>query len=117
MPPGKRPARGQTQQTNLCCRVLTKPGNRLAAYGDVLCAFFNKLTKIDVTVSSQSSSRDLDLVAGHNKANTSPILKLVLSRVDDLIARVSSNRPAAKPQRFQFVCKSSEPSICGSLRL
>jgi LysR family hca operon transcriptional activator len=39
----------------------------------------------------------VDLVIGHNKLNTSPILKLFLSRIDDLIARVSSNRPVAKP--------------------
>jgi len=39
----------------------------------------------------------IDLVVGYNKANTSPILKLFLSRIDDLIARVSSNRPATKP--------------------
>jgi LysR family transcriptional regulator, hca operon transcriptional activator len=39
----------------------------------------------------------IDLVVGYNKANASPILKLFLSRLDDLIARVSSNRPAAKP--------------------
>jgi LysR family hca operon transcriptional activator len=32
----------------------------------------------------------IDLVVGYNKANTSPILKLFLSRVDDLIARISS---------------------------
>jgi LysR family transcriptional regulator, hca operon transcriptional activator len=31
----------------------------------------------------------IDLVIGYNKANTSPILKLFLSRVDDLIASVS----------------------------
>jgi LysR family transcriptional regulator, hca operon transcriptional activator len=39
----------------------------------------------------------IDLVVGCNKANTSPILKLFLSRIDDLIARVSSYRPAARP--------------------
>jgi LysR family transcriptional regulator, hca operon transcriptional activator len=39
----------------------------------------------------------IDLVVGYNKTNTSPILKLFFSRIDDLIARVSSNRPAAKP--------------------
>ena len=38
----------------------------------------------------------IDLVVGYNKANTSPLLKLFLSRIDDLIARVSSNRPATK---------------------
>jgi LysR family hca operon transcriptional activator len=32
----------------------------------------------------------IDLVVGYNKANTSLILKLFLSRVDDLIARISS---------------------------
>ena len=32
----------------------------------------------------------IDLVIGYNKANTSPILKLFLSRVDDLTARMSS---------------------------
>jgi len=31
----------------------------------------------------------IDLVLGHNKANRSPILKLLLSRLDELIARVS----------------------------
>jgi len=39
----------------------------------------------------------IDLVVGYNKANASPILKLFLSILDDLIARVSSNRPLAKP--------------------
>jgi len=39
----------------------------------------------------------IDLVVGYNKANASPILKVFLSRIDDLIARLSSNRPLAKP--------------------
>jgi LysR family hca operon transcriptional activator len=39
----------------------------------------------------------IDLVVGYNQANTSPILKLFLSRIDDLIARVSSHHSAAKP--------------------
>jgi len=33
----------------------------------------------------------IDLVVGYNKANRSPILKLFLSRVDDLSARMSSH--------------------------
>jgi LysR family hca operon transcriptional activator len=37
----------------------------------------------------------VDLVVGYNKANTSPILKLFLSRVDDLVARRSG--AAAEP--------------------
>jgi LysR family transcriptional regulator, hca operon transcriptional activator len=31
----------------------------------------------------------IDLVVGYSKTNTSPIRKLFLSRIDDLIARVS----------------------------
>jgi LysR family transcriptional regulator, hca operon transcriptional activator len=34
----------------------------------------------------------IDLVVGYNKANRSPILKLFLSRVDDLSAQMSSHR-------------------------
>jgi LysR family hca operon transcriptional activator len=33
----------------------------------------------------------IDLVIGYHKANTSPILRMFLSRVDDLTARISSN--------------------------
>ncbi len=33
----------------------------------------------------------VDLVVGYNKANRSPILKLFLSRVDDLTSRMSSH--------------------------
>ena len=32
----------------------------------------------------------IDLVVGYHKANTSPILRTFLSRIDDLIARISS---------------------------
>jgi LysR family hca operon transcriptional activator len=39
----------------------------------------------------------VDLAIGYNKLNSSPILKLFLSRIDDLIARVSSARPATQP--------------------
>ena len=34
----------------------------------------------------------IDLVVGYSKTNTSPILKLFLSRIDDLIARVSKKK-------------------------
>jgi LysR family hca operon transcriptional activator len=37
----------------------------------------------------------IDLVVGYNKANKSPILKLCLSKVGDLIAQMSSKRRAA----------------------
>ena len=35
----------------------------------------------------------IDLVVGYSKSNTSPILKLFLTRIDDLIARVSNKLP------------------------
>jgi LysR family hca operon transcriptional activator len=35
----------------------------------------------------------IDLVVGYSKSNTSPILKLFLSRIDDLIRRVSNKLP------------------------
>src|SRR6266436_2423911 len=44
----------------------------------------------------------IDLVIGYNRANTSPTLKLFLSRLDELIARVSQKVGAAEaeaPQR------------------
>jgi LysR family hca operon transcriptional activator len=34
----------------------------------------------------------VDLVVGYHKANASPILKLFLSRIDELIARVSAKK-------------------------
>jgi LysR family transcriptional regulator, hca operon transcriptional activator len=37
----------------------------------------------------------IDLVVGYNQANTSPLLKLFLSRIDDLIERVSRAHPAS----------------------
>src|ERR1700726_1106358 len=40
----------------------------------------------------------IDLAVGYSKANTSPILKLFLSRIDDLTARISSKaRPMSGP--------------------
>ncbi|MEA2778461.1 MAG: LysR family transcriptional regulator, hca operon transcriptional activator [Rhodospirillaceae bacterium] len=39
----------------------------------------------------QGIAPTIDLVLGYNRENTSPILKLFLSRVDELIARVSKN--------------------------
>ncbi len=39
----------------------------------------------------QGDVTTIDLVVGYSKTNTSPILKLFRSRIDDLIARVSKN--------------------------
>ncbi len=41
----------------------------------------------------QGDAPTIDLVVGYSKTNTSPILKLFLSRIDDLIARVSKKTP------------------------
>ena len=35
----------------------------------------------------------IDLAVGHSNSNTSPILKLFLSRIDDLTVRISSKAP------------------------
>ena len=49
----------------------------------------------------------IDLVVGYHKANTSPILRMFLSRVDDLIAHISSvayrraKRPAVGSPRLR----------------
>jgi LysR family hca operon transcriptional activator len=46
----------------------------------------------------------VDLVVGYNSANTSPILKLFLSRMDELIARVSStHQPPGTPKNSKSV--------------
>jgi LysR family transcriptional regulator, hca operon transcriptional activator len=49
----------------------------------------NFLPRSVVTRPIRGEAPTIDLVVGYNKANTSPILKLFLSRVDELIARVS----------------------------
>jgi len=40
----------------------------------------------------------IDLVIGHSKTNTSPTLRLFLSRVDDLVARLKPAGPAGRAQ-------------------
>src|SRR5258706_222954 len=47
------------------------------------------LTDALVTRTLQGGQATIELVVGYRKTNTSPILKLFLSRIDDLIARVS----------------------------
>jgi LysR family transcriptional regulator, hca operon transcriptional activator len=49
----------------------------------------------------QGDAPTIDLVLGYNKANGSPILKLLLSRLDELIARVSSKIATRKRKRHQ----------------
>jgi len=46
----------------------------------------------------QGDAPTIDLVVGYSKTNTSPILKLFLSRIDDLIARVSKKTPIRTPR-------------------
>ena len=51
--------------------------------------------------------RTIDLVAGYSRMNTSPILKLFLSRMDDLIARVFEEDPLKPTRRIESgVCES-----------
>jgi hypothetical protein len=58
----------------------------------------------------------IDLVVGYSKTNTSPILKLLLSRIDDLIARVAERthwkrrRVTANPNRAMRLHEFSAPS-------
>src|SRR5262249_48816767 len=50
----------------------------------------------------------VDLVLGFHKANTSPLLKLFLSRTDDLIARVAKN-PRSRDERQVTSSARAEP--------
>ena len=45
----------------------------------------------------QGETPTIDLVLGYNKANQSPLLKLLLSRLDELLARVLTWREAVPP--------------------
>jgi LysR family hca operon transcriptional activator len=45
----------------------------------------------------QGEPPTVDLVLGYNKANQSPLLKLLLSRLDELVARVLTWREAVPP--------------------
>jgi len=54
---------------------------------------------LPLSVTSRPLSGDpptIDLVIGYNKTNTSPILRLFLSRVDDLISRCRLRRAASR---------------------
>jgi LysR family hca operon transcriptional activator len=56
----------------------------------LLPAYAQKLLPSSVVIRPlQGDVPTIDLVVGYSKMNTSPILKLFLSRIDDLIARVS----------------------------
>jgi LysR family hca operon transcriptional activator len=52
----------------------------------------------------QGAAPTIDLVLGYKKSNDSPILKLLLSRLDDLVARVSTNgssRPTGRKRLYR----------------
>jgi len=55
----------------------------LPAYAEKLSAFCHDKPPL------QGVAPNIDLVFGYNKANQSPVLKLLLSRLDELVARVS----------------------------
>ena len=52
----------------------------------------------------------IDLVVGYNRANTSPILELLLARFDELIARVEKT-----PRQLRTVEPPHEGSFPGSI--
>jgi len=52
-----------------------------------LCAEVSTMVRDQSTIKGDAPT--IDLVIGYNRANTSPTLKLFLSRLDELIARVS----------------------------
>jgi LysR family hca operon transcriptional activator len=51
----------------------------------------NLLPKTVVSRPMRGAPPMVDLVIGHNEANTSPLLKVVLSKVDDLKFRVTKS--------------------------
>jgi LysR family hca operon transcriptional activator len=55
----------------------------------------NFLTRSVVSRPLAGEVPSVDLVLGYHRANTSPLLKLFLSRTDDLIARVSKRSAGA----------------------
>jgi LysR family hca operon transcriptional activator len=52
----------------------------------------NLLPKTVVARPIQGAPPMVDLVVGYNEANTSPLLKVILSKVDELKFRVSKKR-------------------------
>jgi LysR family hca operon transcriptional activator len=62
----------------------------------------NLLTSAFVTRPLQGEPPTIDLVMGYNKSNSSPLLKRLLARVDELVERVArkpdSHRPAERRQ-------------------
>jgi len=72
---------------------ITHAMSMIASTGAValLPAYPNNLLPWSVTSRPiRGDARTIDLVVGYNKANRSPILKLFLSRIDDLSAQMSS---------------------------
>ena len=90
------PARKLTthQQAVLIQVLLAFPEQRVAiqtspSAGDAAAYAQNFLPWSVISRPLDGDVPTIDLVIGYSKANTSPILKLFLSRLDELIARVS----------------------------
>lgn len=56
-----------------------------------------KQLDLDATPDHEADAPAIDLVVGHRRANTSPVLKLFVSRIDELIERVSKKHPEGEP--------------------
>jgi LysR family transcriptional regulator, hca operon transcriptional activator len=76
---------------------ITHAVSMIASTGGValLPDYGNNLLPSSVTARPiRGDAPTVDLVVGYHKANTSPILKTFLSKIDDLIVRISMHRPA-----------------------
>ncbi len=56
-----------------------------------------------ISIPLEGEAPTIDLVVGYNKAETSPVLKFFLSRIDELIARVGTPSPNPLPQAGEGV--------------
>jgi hypothetical protein len=74
----------------------------------------NFLTWSVISRTLAGEAPSIDLVLGYHKANTSPLLKLFLSRTDQLVARVSADRqdsrwPTSSTGIEKFALQRTEP--------
>ena len=65
--------------------------------------WLNVLPRSVVSRPLADNAPTIDLVLGYHKANVSPILKLFLSRMDDLIARVSKRSGGPENSRLPVI--------------
>ena len=74
--------------------VRRKPNSTAEEMPRAVLADLNAMAR-ESLIGISSTAPTIALVLGHHKANTSPVLNLFLSRVNELIARVSRQRRSA----------------------